>query len=155
MEKLKCTKCKEFLPLTEFRFRKDSSTGYQYWCKKCEYIANRLSYSKKHIKPIITPEMIEEKRLIKQEKDKRRMLLYRYNITLEEYNSMYENQNKRCLICNTELPLGTQQGLCVDHDHSTNKVRALLCLPCNVFLGRIENNPSILKNMEEYILKFK
>lgn len=155
MEKLKCTKCKELLPLTEFRVRKESSTGHQYWCKKCEYTSNRLRYMKQHPKPVITPEILEIKQKIKQEKDKRRMLLYRYNITLEEYNIMYEKQNKKCLICNTEFPLGTLKGLCVDHAHTTNKVRALLCTSCNTLLGKIENNPTIIKNIETYILNFK
>lgn len=155
MKKLKCTKCKELLSLTKFRTRKESSTGYQYWCKECEYKSNKLRYEKTHIKIIPTKESMESKLRIKQEKDKRRMLLYRYNMTLEEYNVMYEKQDKKCLICNIEFPLGTLKGLCVDHDHITNKVRALLCTSCNTLLGKIENNPAIIKNIECYISNFK
>ena len=151
MTKLKCTKCKEILPVSNFRTRKDSSSGYQYWCKSCECESNKLRYRKTHVKIIPTKESIDIKIGIKKDKDKRRMLLYRYNITLEKYNEMYIAQNKRCLICNTEFPLGTLKGLCVDHNHSTGEVRALLCMSCNRTLGKVEKNPELINNMIKYI----
>lgn len=36
-----CCKCGELLPLDNFNKSNRSSTGYQYWCKKCHSEANK------------------------------------------------------------------------------------------------------------------
>lgn len=59
----------------------------------------------------------------------------RYGITLDEYEAMLAAQGGRCAIC------GKQAGkrrLSVDHNHATGKVRALLCIGCNVAVGYFE-----------------
>lgn len=37
------------------------------------------------------------------------------------------------------------KGLCIDHDHATNKFRGLLCITCNRNLGWYENNSDSIK----------
>jgi len=79
-----------------------------------------------------------------------------YNITLEQYNQMLEDQNGVCYIC--EKPeeklfwkTGVVMRLAVDHDHaccpeggSCGKcVRGLLCHLCNDIIGKIERNNSL------------
>jgi hypothetical protein len=73
---------------------------------------------------------------IKQQK--RANWLRRYNITPDEFDMMYQDQEGCCAIClrhQSELE-GT---LCVDHCHRTGEVRGLLCNGCNLLLGRFEN----------------
>ena len=80
--------------------------------------------------------------------------LYAYNITLEEYNRMLEEQNNVCKIClqpEQMLHKGKAKRLCVDHDHNTSKVRGLLCQRCNTTLGRYEDNPELMKNLISYL----
>ncbi len=59
-----------------------------------------------------------------------------YNLTLEQYDKMFEEQNGNCAICG--LPQ-LMKRLAVDHDHETGEVRGLLCACCNMQLGILED----------------
>ena len=67
------------------------------------------------------------------EKDIRR----KYGLTVAEKEARWLAQGKRCAICRQEIALwGRGKGSAmVDHDHSTNKVRGLLCTDCNTAIG--------------------
>lgn len=67
----------------------------------------------------------------------KRDLHYRkkYNITLIQYEQMFEAQGGVCAICGK--PPG-KHALHVDHNHVTGKVRGLLCFSCNGALGWFE-----------------
>ncbi len=86
---------------------------------------------------------------------KKRMLLHRYNLEYEDYLKMYADQNGKCKICCTEKELGTKGGLYVDHNHTTGKVRGLLCPNCNTMLGKAKEDINILKNTIKYIEDYK
>lgn len=62
----------------------------------------------------------------------------RYGITLEEYNSILKIQDGKCLICGLNKGGPKTPNLAVDHDHTTGKVRGLLCVKCNGSLGWYE-----------------
>lgn len=81
--------------------------------------------------------------------------LKKYGITKEQYNQMLQDQGGVCKIC-SEPPTGfwknnVPKKLCVDHDHSTNKVRGLLCDSCNVGLGKFRDNIEILSKAVGYL----
>lgn len=57
----------------------------------------------------------------------------RYGIGIEDYEEMIIKQNNKCAICKTELVKPH-----IDHCHKTKKVRALLCINCNLTLGALE-----------------
>jgi hypothetical protein len=59
----------------------------------------------------------------------------RYGIDTQEYRQMLLDQKGRCAICG-KLP--SKRRLFIDHDHKTNRVRALICEPCNIKLGVYE-----------------
>jgi len=69
-----------------------------------------------------------------------------YGITPEDYNRMEENQEYRCLICNTY-----SENLVVDHCHTTGKVRGLLCDSCNRGIGFLGDDVQNLLNAAEYL----
>lgn len=77
---------------------------------------------------------------------KNRRLLYKYGIDLDTYNNMLDSQDKKCVICKQKL------FLYVDHDHSTGKVRGLLCGQCNMGLGAFKDNIMTLQNAIDYLL---
>ena len=56
--------------------------------------------------------------------------LGKYNLTVDEFETLMKEQDGRCVICHRIL-----DPPCVDHDHKTNKVRGLLCNTCNSGLG--------------------
>lgn len=70
-----------------------------------------------------------------------------YGVTESEFNQMFEVSFGLCQICKTE------PGLSIDHDHSTNKIRGLLCGNCNRAIGLFYDNLSILKNACAYLEK--
>lgn len=72
----------------------------------------------------------------------------RFGITVEQYETMFLNQNGRCAICGREPDL---QRLHVDHDHKTGRVRGLLCMTCNTALGKFSDDPELLRKAIEYL----
>ena len=79
-------------------------------------------------------------------KSKRKSLLKRYDLTIEDFESLAERQNYKCAICEIETEL------VVDHCHTTNKVRGLLCNTCNLMLGYSKDNPDILHKAIKYLV---
>ena len=57
----------------------------------------------------------------------------RYKISVADVDRMVEEQAGKCKICGKECKLH------VDHNHTTGRVRAMLCLQCNVKLHTLEN----------------
>ena len=99
-----------------------------------------------------------QKRYRDNNKDKRKngMLLWRFNITLEEYQVLFEAQGGVCKICNNPETAKKNKSeelrmLVVDHDHNTGKVRGLLCARCNVQLGHYEKTKPRTQEFENYL----
>lgn len=59
-----------------------------------------------------------------------------YNMSLEEYDLLWEKQNGTCAICKQINANGRR--LSIDHDHSTGEIRGLLCARCNTMLGWVD-----------------
>ncbi len=74
----------------------------------------------------------------------------KYNITIEDYNQMFDNQKGCCAICNTHQS-ELKKILYVDHNHDTGEVRGLLCHICNSILGYAKDNTEILNNAIKYL----
>jgi hypothetical protein len=74
----------------------------------------------------------------------------RHGIGIEEYNLMFINQSGQCLICKKHQS-EFKRALAVDHCHTTNKIRGLLCHKCNLILGYAHDDVEILKSAIEYL----
>ena len=74
----------------------------------------------------------------------------RYGVSVFDYAEMMLKQDGKCALCGGG-PRGKRVDLDVDHDHTTGKVRALLCTPCNVFVGRVEKNAQLLERIQIYL----
>lgn len=118
-----CNECKEDFPSTNFWASKSAKDGLQAKCKKCNRTKNKEWYKENHA----------EERI----KDKERKLIRSFGITQTEFDQMVEDQNHTCAICSSPTP-GGRGAWSVDHNHQTGKVRALLCMICNVTLGHYE-----------------
>jgi hypothetical protein len=73
-----------------------------------------------------------------------------YGISSMQYEEMLKNQDYKCAVCN-KTEQENNQRLAVDHEHSTKKVRKLLCNSCNVALGLVNDNPAILTSLISYL----
>lgn len=69
---------------------------------------------------------------------------FRDSIPDEDLIELKKNTVK-CMIC------GAKEKLVVDHDHSTNKVRGLLCNHCNRGLGHFRDNQETLLKAIDYL----
>lgn len=79
-------------------------------------------------------------------------LIRTFGITLEQFNQMIEKQNGVCAIC--EKVPSDEKWFCVDHNHTTNVVRSLLCSPCNLILGLARENPNTLLSAAKYMYRW-
>ena len=80
-------------------------------------------------------------------------LKQKYGLSLEEYDTMLLEQNGCCAICGTDTPGGNGR-FHVDHCHSSNRVRGLLCARCNIGLGFFRDNTVVLARAIEYLASF-
>ena len=135
-----CTTCKIKKPLSEFGLVKSKP---RHQCKDCKNIASKEWYEKNKERK---RELSKQYKHIKKDKD----LQHMYGITLADYHKMLVDQGGRCKICQT--PQGDlKRVLCVDHNHSTGKVRGLLCDTCNRSLGLLKDNINVLMRAVEYL----
>lgn len=83
---------------------------------------------------------------------------YRYGV--ENYDEMFAVQNGLCAICDQPETAKGKVNLGVDHDHTTGRVRGLLCVSCNRSLGYWEEGKrktsrfirlGLVQRVEEYL----
>lgn len=164
-----CPKCKTYKDFDCF-YRvnanksneiKDRKTGkmrdkrtHASWCIECRLKKSRASQK-------LLRESGEQVLLNKKwyANVRKRILKTRYGMTVEEYDALAELQNNLCAICGnpetTKHKKGTAKRLCVDHDHSSGKLRQLLCHNCNCGLGRFFDDPERLEKAVEYLRRHK
>lgn len=91
------------------------------------------------------------KDLVRQQK-RRSHYKAAFGISLEEYAAMLEVQGGRCKLCQSDNPKSKRKtGLQVDHDHKTGKIRGLLCVPCNLALGHLQDSPELMRKAAAYV----
>lgn len=152
-----CSRCKIELDLSYFGKDKSTKDGLRYYCKDCNNSQYREWYASNDGKQVAAdyrknnPEQREQSRLKWQYKNQENANLKKYGLTKSEYNQMLNNQHGTCYICNRPP---TSRKLHVDHDHKTQKIRALLCHGCNTSLGAVNEDITILINMIEYLKEF-
>lgn len=112
-------------------------------------------YYKKNIDSIRKKQ--NERKLEIKKYDRKRQLKVKYNISENEYEQMFNEQNGKCQICkNPEITKtnGTLRKLSVDHCHKTKIVRGLLCINCNTALGKFKDNINLLESAILYLRRY-
>lgn len=159
----KCSICK--LDKEENEYHKNSSKidGLDHRCKSCRHeyiILNRPMLKIKHHEHYLkNKDRINKKNKewakLNPDKSRNQKLMYAYGITLEQRNQMIKDQNGLCLICNDKLDETISKNIHVDHDHSTGKVRGILCKQCNSLIGLSREREDILLNSINYLRRYK
>lgn len=80
--------------------------------------------------------------------------LKKYGIKPDEFSALVGSQDGKCAICEDVLDVDGYRKIHVDHCHSTDVVRSVLCSGCNVGLGHFRENPNILRKAADYAERF-
>lgn len=80
----------------------------------------------------------------------------KYGITIDDYEAMLASQGGNCAICGGQHTPEDRwksglKNLRVDHDHTTGRVRGLLCFHCNTGLGHFRDSPELLSEALAYL----
>lgn len=85
-----------------------------------------------------------------------RRLRENYGITHEYYEELLRCQNGVCAICgNGHVGRNNASHFAVDHDHSSGKIRGLLCSKCNMGIGYFGDDIAKLQNAIEYLRQWE
>jgi len=158
---IKCKKCGELKPASEFYRSRTIKRGFDTYCKVC-----RQGICKAWEKA--NPEKVTAMRrrgYLKREKGnpviRRRMKKYlrnynlfrKYGITKEEFDRLVFLQANRCALCDNEFTGVGYMKPAVDHDHETGAIRGLLCKRCNLALGQLGDTLAGVMRAVEYLNK--
>jgi len=93
----------------------------------------------------------------RREKSQRKARAKKYGLTLKELDSLETRSGGVCEICdNPPNMAGTSSNaLNVDHCHKSGKVRGMLCSRCNLTIGVVGEDPSVLESMIAYLRRYK
>jgi hypothetical protein len=86
----------------------------------------------------------------RREGNRRSNIKAKYGITQEQKSELLESQGGQCAICCTTEP-PTASGWHVDHCHTSNVIRGILCQHCNNMLGMAKDDVGILARAISYL----
>jgi len=75
-------------------------------------------------------------------KDKYNAIKRLYGLSKDQYDGLI---GRGCGIC------GEHWKLCVDHNHSTGKVRGVLCNSCNLGIANLKESTKLLASATRYL----
>lgn len=114
-----CPKCETEKPFADFyQIANGCRNGLSPYCKACHRQIRRTQYWADTAKSA--------------KADRRYRLQNLYGMTLDDYERMSLEQGGVCSCCGGAPG---KKGLQIDHNHTTGKVRSLLCNWCNAGLG--------------------
>jgi hypothetical protein len=126
----KCTKCGIPKATSKFHNDKSKSDGKYPRCKDCVFT-----------RPIRVVSKDERRKTL------RRFVMKPFGLTDIDYDRMVEEQRGVCAICHRPC----RRALSLDHNHTTNQIRGLLCARCNRGLGFFDDSAELLLKAKEYL----
>lgn len=161
MTEKKCFRCEEVKRLSEFKPDKRMKDGHHSWCVDCWRAYHRERYQKKMQSPEKKAEYREKQaewarkaRKAKPEQHNGYSRKYRHGIDQAQYEALLASQKGLCATEGCGRP-----GVDVDHDHACcpgkracgKCIRGILCHPCNLALGNVEDSIERLRGLAAYL----
>lgn len=169
METKVCNKCSKEFPATSTYWRRSSrrKDGLVSICKECQKITDSY-YRKKNAKSIKTQKEIYQAKpevkatRAKQARERRNpwsdyidfelRVCRQFKLSVEDYINIQDKQKGCCDICGNSLYNSeSKRNAHIDHNHTTGKVRALLCSHCNHTIGYCLEDIERLKAAIKYL----
>ena len=140
---LTCCECQQEKDSLEFSKKNKSKRGFAYKCKSCHNTYVRESwYPKNKDKQIASSHKWRYQNSLKYKANK-------YGIDLESVKIANQKNDGSCQICRKETKL------CLDHCHSSSKIRGFLCNNCNAGIGFLKDDVNILGAAIQYLKNFQ
>ncbi len=122
--------------------------------------AKVVKFVKADTKKAVLAQYARDYRRMHPDKHKRYELKRSFGITWEQYQALLKSQDDVCAICKgSETVFDPNQSkirdLALDHDHTTGRIRGLLCQACNQGLGNFRDNIDRLLTAAEYLERYK
>ena len=76
----------------------------------------------------------------------------KFGISVADYDALMAKQSQKCAICGRDQSEFSKR-FAVDHDHTSGKVRGLLCANCNTAIGHLEDNVDWMRRAIDYLTK--
>jgi hypothetical protein len=133
-----CSRCNREKSLDQFYTDLHNRSGLQSYCKACKALRGRE---------------LRKVDVVKTKTQDRKAKLRKYDLAPDEFDKMLSAQNGRCAVCRRTIE--EEKQLQIDHNHTTNKVRGLLCGKCNRGLGLFGEDLNLLSKAVEYLLHWK
>jgi hypothetical protein len=140
----RCQLCEKMKCIHNFYLDKKNKDGYTTDCKLCR--GKRVKLWKDANKDQVTASAAWYTKKSEQRRH-RYHLKKSYGLTESQYDEMKVKQNGVCAICG----IVSQKPLHVDHNHSTGRVRGLLCTRCNSMIGYARDSVTLLQKGIEYL----
>ena len=148
-EKL-CPDCKVNKPVASFGPHKATKDRLQWSCRECA-TRRRSESRKRNIERHHEVQRAWRRRNVeKRQLYDLRQIAKRFGIEKAQYFAMVLAQNGVCRICGKHESI-TGRRLSVDHDHTSGRVRGLLCSNCNLGIGYFYDDPELLRRAAQYI----
>jgi hypothetical protein len=170
----RCSRCRESKPRADFASNRAMRDGLQAYCRECAaaYHQQRQLAKGRRVRPkVATPEGHKFCRACgevrphaewhcrstspdgldscckkcKAERQRADHLKRQYGITEAERDAMIESQKGLCVIC-LSAPAAH-----VDHCHKTGRVRGVLCFNCNSAIGKLGDDPEVVRRAAAYL----
>ena len=136
-QELLCTSCRQTLPVSAFALRKDTKVPrVRSNCRTCLAAMATLKNRENH----------SDAQVYWWSRQ-----LAKYGLTPESWKELFDSQGGRCAIC--EVDVNGKKRFHVDHDHDTGEVRGILCTKCNIGIGALQDNASIVFSAYLYLSK--
>jgi Recombination endonuclease VII len=123
----RCPRCRDWKPFEDFPRNRSTKDGRQAYCKPCYTV------------------VIREHKTRRYGSERNFKLQHRYGIDEATFDRLFADQGGRCAICRR------RKAKHVDHCHSSQRIRGLLCVKCNNGLGKFEDDISLMQTAIDYL----
>lgn len=145
-----CPKCEIEKPFTDYPKNKRTKHGIGSRCSACT-IAEVQAYRDTPAGGAAHREASKKWRKENLERHKDNNAKRSYGLEHGTYDTMLAAQDGKCAICKTTEPGTRLVRFHIDHCHTSNVVRGLLCEHCNRGLGHFKDDPALMRRAADYL----